>query len=327
MPNKHNDQRRHHFGKMKFKLRNWAEYDAGLRRRGSLTLWVTPEAVALWQAQPRTTPGGQRSFSDLAIETSLMLRLAFQLPLRQTEGLLGSIFELLEVELRAPDHSTVSRRAMSLKSMSKGCVLPAGPVNILIDSTGLKVYGAGEWLQEKHKVRARRTWRKLHLAVDANTGMVMAASLTDNDVGDPSQVDPLLDQIEAEIVSVMADGAYDGAPTYAAVASHGPHIQVIIPPPVTAVLGADSELNPTQRDQHIAMIADKGRLAWQAKTGYGQRALVETAMGRYKGIIGPKLRARSPAGQRAEAAAGVAVLNRMLSAGRPNSVRKSALSS
>lgn len=109
MPNKHNDQRRHHFGKMKFKLRNWAEYDAGLRWRGSLTLWVTPEAVALWQAQPCTTPGGQRSFSDLTIETSLMLRLAFGLPLRQTEGLLGSIFELLEVELRAPDHSTVSR--------------------------------------------------------------------------------------------------------------------------------------------------------------------------------------------------------------------------
>ncbi|BDU56938.1 hypothetical protein LTEGF4_26190 (plasmid) [Limnohabitans sp. TEGF004] len=124
------------------------------------------------------------------------------------------------------------------------------------------------------------------------------------------------------------DGAYDGAPTYAAVASHGEaDIEVVIPPPVTAVLSADAECNPTQRDKLIAVIAERGRLAWQAETGYGQRALVETAMGRYKGIIGPKLRARSAGGQRAEAIAGVAVLNRMLSAGRPNSVRKSAMAS
>ena len=251
-----------------------------------------------------------------------MLRLAFHLPLRQTEGLMTSIFELLEVALSVPDHSTLSRRAMKLTSISKGCRLPDGPVHLLIDSTGLKVFGAGEWLQEKHGARARRTWRKLHLAVDADTGTVMASILTGNDVGDPSQVAPLLDQIDAGIASVMADGAYDGAPTYDTVAAHGDDIAVIIPPHVTAVLSAAAAQNSSQRDKHIASIAVHGRLGWQKESGYGRRALVETAMGRYKAIIGRRLRARSLSGQRTETAVGVAVLNRMLHAGPPNSVRR-----
>ena len=150
----------------------------------------------------------------------------------------------------------------------------------------------------------------------------MASTLTGNDVGDPSQVAPMLDQIEETIASVTADGAYDGMPTYDVVAGHGEGVRVIIPPHVTAVLSADAEHNPSQRDRHILSIAVRGRLGWQEETDYGQRALVETAMGRYKAIIGPRLRARSSSGQKAEAAVGVAVLNRMLDAGRPDSVRR-----
>lgn len=306
---------------MKYKVTNWAEYDAGLRRRGSLTLWVTDAAMSAWHAAPRLTPGGQRCYSNLAIETGLMLRLAFHLPLRQTEGLMASVFELLGVSLDVPDHSTLSRRAMNLASVSNGCRLPDGPVHLLIDSTGLKVYGAGEWLQEKHGARARRTWRKMHLAVDADTGMIMASTLTGNDVGDSSQVAPLLGQVNAGIGSVTADGAYDGMPTYDAVAERAGDIPMIIPPHVTAVLSATADHHPSQRDRHITLMAAKGRLGWQKETGYGRRSLVETAMGRYKAIIGPSLRARSLPSQCTEAAVGVAVLNRMLHAGRPNSVR------
>jgi transposase len=322
MPNKHNASRRHHIPKMNFRVKNWAEYDAGLRRRGSLTLWVTPEVLDGWQAVRRTTPGGQSVYSELAIETGMMLRLAFHLALRQTEDLMASIFSLLGVSLSAPDHSTLSRRARTLALISKGCILADGPIHLLIDSTGLKVFGAGEWLQEKHGAKARRTWKKLHLAVDADTGMIMASTLTGNDVGDPSQVAPLLDQIDATIASVTADGAYDGMPTYDVVASHGRDINLIIPPHVTAVLSEDAGQNPSQRDKHILSIATHGRLGWQKETDYGQRALVETTMGRYKAIIGPCLRARSFSGQQTEAAVGVAVLNRMLDAGRPDSVRR-----
>jgi hypothetical protein len=322
MPNKHNAPRRHHIPKMKFWLKNWAEYDAGLRRRGSLTLWITPKVLDGWNAARRTTPGGQSIYSELAIETGMMLRLAFHLALRQTEGLMTSIFGLLDVPLSTPDHSTLSRRARTMESISRGCILPDGAIHLLIDSTGLKVFGAGEWLQEKHGAKARRTWKKLHLAVDADTGMIMASTLTGNDVGDPSQVAPLLDQIDATIASVTADGAYDGLPTYEVVAGHGEDVRVIIPPHVTAVLSAEAEHKPSQRDQHILSIAARGRLGWQEETDYGQRALVETAMGRYKAIIGPCLRARSFSGQTAEAAVGVVVLNRMLGTGRPVSVRR-----
>jgi len=276
MPNKHNSSRRHHIPKMKFQVKNWAEYDAGLRRRGSLTLWVTPEVLDVWKAARRTTPGGQSVYSELAIETGMMLRLAFHLALRQTEGLMASIFSLLGVSLTTPEHSTLSRRARTMKSISKGCILPDGPIHLLIDSSGLKVFGAGEWLQEKHGAKARRTWRKLHLAMDADTGMIMASTLTGNDVGDPSQVAPLLDQIDATIASVTADGAYDGMLTYDVVDSHEKEINVIISPHVTAVLSVEAALNPSQRDQHILSIAARGRLGWQEETDYGQRALVET---------------------------------------------------
>ena len=151
--------------------------------------------------------------------------------------------------------------------------------------------------------------------------MIVAQRLTDQDVDDPSQVGLLLDQIDDPIVQVTADGAYDGAPTYQTIAQRGDSIEVVIPPRATAIPSGEPD-TPTQRDRHLAMIAEQGRLAWQASTGYGQRSLVETTMGRYKTLIGPRLRARSFAGQQTEAAIGVAVLNRMLVAGRPNSVRR-----
>lgn len=324
MPNKFNADHRHHIPKMRHFVRNWPEYESGLRNRGNLTFWVTPQAMQLWPAQARSTPGGQSIYSNQAIQTSLMLRLVFGQALRQTEGLMRSIFQLLEIDLKAPDHTTLSRRSMTLKALPRQCALPAGPLHLLIDSTGLKLFGAGEWLQKKHGQKSRRSWRKLHLAVDASTGHIEASVLTGQDVDDPSQVGPLLDQIEHEVASVTADGAYDGEPTYERIAQRDTQIDVIIPPRVTAQPSAQFEAAPTTRDNHLLMIQSLGRLEWQEAYGYGKRALVETTMGRFKAIIGPKLRARDPRGQQAEANAAVAVLNRMLSAGRPNSVRTSA---
>ena len=153
------------------------------------------------------------------------------------------------------------------------------------------------------------------------SGMIVAQALADQDTDDPSQVAPLLDQIDDPIGQVTADGAYDGTPTYQTIAQHGDGIEVVIPPRSTSIPSGEPG-PPTQRDRHLAMIAEQGRLAWQATTGYGQRSLVETTMGRYKSLIGPRLRARGFAGQQTEAAVGVAVLNRMMAAGRPDSVRR-----
>ena len=241
--------------------------------------------------------------------------------LRQTEGLMNSVFDLMGLDIPVPDHTTLSRRAQQWTPPARrDPPLPDGPLHVLVDSTGLKVYGAGQWLEEKHGVRSRRNWRKFHLAVDANSGEIIAQRLTDQDTDDPSQVEPLLSQIDGGIDQFTADGAYDGKPTYRSVLQHSATASVVIPPRSTAV-ESGSAGPPGQRDKHIAAIAKDGRLQWQAATGYGKRALIETAIGRYKASIGRRLRARSFPAQQTEVAIGCAVLNRMLAYGRPESVR------
>jgi hypothetical protein len=302
---------------MAFKMRNWPAYEAGLRRRGSLTFWIEDGAPECWQT---LGPCGQARYTDVAIQTSLMLRTAFKLALRQTEGMITSVLPVMGLMLSAPDHNTVSRRSVTLPVIQPVSV-PQGPSYVLIDSTGLQVYGAGQWLEAKHGAKSRRTWRKLHLAVDSASGMIVAQTLTDQDAYDPSQVAPRLDQIDETIDQKTADSAYDGASTYQTIAQHGDGIEVVIPPRSTAVPSVELD-RPTQRGRHLAMITEQGRLAWQVAPGYGHRSLVETTMGRYKTLIGPWLRARGFAAQQTKVSVGVAVLNRMLAAGHPDSVRR-----
>src|SRR4051812_46749880 len=190
LPFKLNQDRRHHIPRQQHKVTNWPAYDASLRQRGSLTVWFTDEAIASWRAEPRTTRGGQPWYSELAILTALTLRAVFRLAYRQTEGLIGSLMRLLGLDLPIPDHTTLSRRAATLEVPRPRSSHHADPVHLLVDSTGLKLCGPGEWLVEKHGTKARRSWRKLHLGRDADTGQIVAATLTTHDVDDGSQVDP-----------------------------------------------------------------------------------------------------------------------------------------
>src|SRR3982750_160625 len=280
MPFKINAARRHHIPKQRRRITNWAEYDAALRQRGSLTVWFTEAAIAAWHAEPRTTPGGQPYYSDLAITTALTLKAVFRLALRQTEGLIGLVIRLLGLDLSVPDHTTLSRRAETLEVPRPRSGSDAEPVHLLVDSTGLKLCGAGEWLIEKHGTRKRRSWRKLHLGMDANTGQIVAAVLTDKDADDGAQVGPLLDQVTTSVVSFTADGAYDQEGVAAAVAARHPEAAVIVPPRSTAVPSDTAETAPTQRDQHLQAIAEMGRMGWQKASGYNIRARVEATMGR-----------------------------------------------
>jgi hypothetical protein len=186
MPYKANAARRHRIPRPKRKVTNWAAYDAALRQRGSLTVWVTDEAIAGWQAAPRTSPGGQPSYSDLAITTALMLRAVFHLALRQTEGLIASVLQRLGLDLPVPDHSTIARRArtVTLPGQPRSS---SGPLHLLVDSTGLKLCGPGERLIEKHGTKKRRSWKKLHVGVDAQSGRIVAATLTDRDIDDAAR--------------------------------------------------------------------------------------------------------------------------------------------
>jgi len=321
LPFKLNADRRHHIPKQKFKVTNWHDYDASLRQRGSLTVWVTDEAIAAWTAEPRTTRGGQRTYSAVAILTALTLRAVFRLALRQTEGLIGSVIRLLGLDLAVPDHSTLSRRAETLEVPRPGARAGAEPLHLLVDSTGLKLCGAGEWLHEKHGTKVRRSWRKLHLGLDAGTGQIVAFLLTSKDVDDGSQIGPLLDQIPDPIASFTGDGAYDQDGVTASVATRHPQAAIIVPPRANAVPSETAETAPTQRDHHLQQIAEHGRMAWQKASGYTKRARAETSMARFKQVIGDGLRSHTDERRAAEVEVAVHVLNRMLELGRPNSVR------
>src|SRR3954447_16910669 len=321
MPFKANAARRHHIPKQRRRITNWAEYDAALRQRGSLTVWFTEEAIAAWRAEPRTTRGGQPWYSPLAILTALTLRAVFRLALRQTEGLIGSILRLLGLDLAVPDHTTLSRRVATLEVPRPRPAAGGGPVHLLVDSTGLKLGGPGEWLAEEHGTRTRRAWRKLHLGVDAGAGRMEAVELTGHETDDGSRVGPLLDQVDGAVASFTGDGAYDREDVYGACAERHPGAAVVVPPRGDAVPSAAAETAPTQRDRHLRLIAERGRLGWQKASGYNRRALAEVAISRYKRVIGDTLRSRTDGHQATEVTMAVHALNRMLELGRPESVR------
>ena len=321
MPFKLNQHRRHHIPKQIHKVMNWREYDASLRQRGSLTIWFTDDAIEGWRAQPRTTQGGQPSYSSLAILTTLTLKAVFHLALRQTEGLIGSVIALLGLDLAVPDHSTLCRRAETLEVPRPKPRRDGEPLHLLVDSTGLKLCGAGEWLVEKHGTKTRRSWRKLHIGLDADTGQIVAATLTRKEVDDGAEVGPLLDQVAALVSSFTADGAYDQEGVSAAVAERYPEAAIIVPPRSTAVPSEMAETAPTQRDRHLQDITEHGRAAWQKASGYTKRARIEAAMSRFKRVIGDGLRSRTDQRRATEVDVAVHALNRMLELGRPISVR------
>ncbi len=324
MPYKANEARRHKIPRARYKVTNWPDYDRARQRRGSLTVWVTPEALAAWPPPRTGRRGRSRHYSDIAIESGHLLRLAVGQPWRQTEGLLRSLAALLGVDVGVPDDTTFARRSPGLTlAPPLARAQRTGPVRGVIDATGLKVYGAGEGLVETHGERGRRTWRKLPLAVDPDSGAILASALTTSEEGDASLVGPLLDQIAGPIAAVTADGAYDGEPVDRAVAERQPEppAAVIIPPRAGAVASPTAATAPSPRDRHIRLIEDGGGMGWQKAVGYGRRSLGETAVFRYKAIIGRGLRARTPPAQKTEARVACSVLNRMTRLGMPASRR------
>jgi hypothetical protein len=316
MPYKHNESRRHKIKKSGYKVTNWHDYNNGLRQRGDFTIWFTEEAIVDWHPAKTGARGRPKEYSDIAIETAVFIRQVFHLPLRQTEGLMNSLARVMKAEITIPDFSCISKRSITLPRHILAKAMEPGSL-VIVDSTGLKVYGKDEWHQEKHDVPARRTWRKLHLAIDEKH-QVLACELTTPEIGDPTAVPDLLAQITTPFDIFMGDGAYDGEPVSQAVLDKQPDAQVVIPPHKTAVV---SSTGNTQRDQHIQTITQQGRIAWQQKTGYNLRNHVELAMQRYKRIFGNTMKARALPQQKTEAWISAAALNRMTNLGMPVSVK------
>ncbi len=304
--------------KSQYRVSNWPEYEAGLQRRGDLTIWLSDTALDAWRAPASGRPGGQRRYADIAIEAALTIRMVFHLPLRQTEGFLRSVAHLLDVDLPIPDHTTLSRRLKKLGDIRCRRLVTDRPIHLLIDSTGLRIH-----VGHLRNPPRNRAWRKLHLAVDADTGEILASELTSRRTHDATQVPALLEQIDDPLASVSADGAYDAAVVYEATQerAEGRTVRVLIPP------GRNAQLNPRpstalrERNRNIRSIRELGRREWHARSGYSRRSLVENAVYRYKTIIGRSMRSRTLEGQRVEVQLACGILNTMTRLGMPDSYR------
>ncbi len=315
---KYPKRRQYKYAKSQYRVRNWSEYEAGLKKRGDLTVWLSDDALQGWRVPASGKPGGQRTYSDVAIEAALTIRMVFHLPLRQTEGFLRSLAQLLEVDLPIPDHTTLSRRLRKLGKIQFRTIPTDRPIHLLIDSTGLRIH-----VGHLRKPPKRRAWRKLHLAVDADTGEILASDLTGRRTADCARVPVLIEQIDDRLASVSADGAYDAAAVYEAAQAKGQGhaVRVLIPP------GRDAQLNPRpsgaqrERNRNIRSIRELGRRRWHTRSGYSKRSLVENTVFRYKTIIGRSMRSRSFDGQRVEVQLASKILNTMTLLGMPDSYR------
>lgn len=304
-----------------YRVKNWRDYDKSLVQRGSLTFWIDEVALTQWVYQGPAQQGAQYDYSDSAIQMVLTMREVFRLTNRATEGLMRSLFQLLKVDLKVPDHSTLSRRGKTLKAK-----LPKraqGELHLVLDSSGLKVYGEGEWKVRQHGWSKRRTWRKMHVTIDVESGEIQAALLTEASIHDAEVGPDLLKQVEQPIASVSADGSYDRRNVYEALAVQAPNAQVNIPPRRDAKIWqhGNCQQPPLARDENLRQIRRVGRKQWKEESGYHRRSLAETAMFRFKTIFGDHLSARRFETQSAQFEVRCRALNQMTHLGMPHSVK------
>ena len=310
-----------------YRIKNWSSYNRALIARGSLTVWLDDSLWCQWYDQRPSQRGAQFVYSDPTIEWMLTMRVLFGLPLRQTQGFIQSLLDLMGLALVVPDYSTLSRRqgALRVGLPKKQPDSPASPMHLVVDSTGLKVYGEGEWKVRQHGWTKRRTWRKLHVGVNEATGEVVAQTLTSHRLDDASQVVDLLTQVDEAVEAVGGDGAYDKQKVFDTLATppSGPPIRPIIALRKDAIIQqhGNGKGPPLARDEILRAIRRKGRKGWKQASGYHRRSLAETQIYRYKHLIGDKLKARSFANQQVESRIGCAILNRMIQQGKPQSDR------
>jgi Transposase DDE domain len=304
-----------------YRVQNWSDYENALVQRGSITFWMSEEFEKIWLYTGKKQRGSQFEYSDKAIEIMLTLKEIFHLPNRSVEGFVRSLFQMMKIDLPVPDHTTLSKRNKTLKvNLPKQS---AGSLNVVMDSTGLKVYGEGEWKVRKHGYSKHRTWRKLHLGGNPDNGEILAVVLTGNNISDDAVVKEMLTQIEQALLACAADGAYDKRKVYDALNEHSPEVDILIPPRKNAHIWqhGNSKEERLKRDENLRYIRQHGRQQWKDNSGYHIRSLAETFMFRLKTIFGDNLSARLLETQMIQARIRCAALNKMTHLGMPESYR------
>lgn len=301
--------------KAKYKISNWKQYNQALINRGSVTFWVDEAAIQSWHCKEHHGKRGRGfTFTDSAIETALMIKGIFKLPLRALQGFLDSIFVLMDVPLKSPSYSCISKRAKTVEVQYR---LPSrGPIaHVVIDATGLKVFGEGEWKMRKHGKEKRRIWRKLHLAIDASSHEVISAVVSLESVGDNEALPTLLNPLRRKTAQVSADGAYDTKACHQVLRRKG--IKPTIPPRSNAGYWEDGH----PRNEAVRALKSGQLEEWKRETDYHQRSLSETGMYRYKKLLSPQLALRDYDAQVGEALANVKAMNKVIRLGMPVSYR------
>jgi len=302
-----------------YRVRNWPEYEKALVQRGSITFWLSDDFEKVWLYAGEKQRGSQFDYSDKAIEIMLTIKEVFHLTNRGVEGFVRSVFGMQNIYLPVPDHSTLSKRGTTL--MVKLPKKTNGSMNLVLDSTGLKIYGEGEWKVRKHGYSKHRTWRKLHVGTNPDNGEIQVAVLTGNSTTDDAVVKEMLAQIEQTLLSCAADGAYDKRKVYDALNEHSPDVEILIPPRTNAHIWqhGNSKGERLKRDENLRYIRKHGRQQWKQDSGYYMRSLAETIMFRLKTIFGDKLSARLLETQTTQALIRCLALNRMTPLGMPES--------
>lgn len=307
--------------KDKYKALNWRSYNEGLKQRGSITIWIGKEVLSQWRERIKSGKRGRaKTYSDLAILTCLTVRKVYHLALRQSEGFVNSFFNQLGISQPVPDYTTLCRRASALGVELNQAGIK-GVTDITVDSTGLKVYGEGEWKVRKHGWGKHRTWMKMHIGVAIDTQQIELVVLTDNSVDDGEPVEEMLNSLKEnkKVKSFRGDGAYDKEKVRKQLWES--QIEQIIPPQHNAVKSKGDKPWLQSRDQTIEAIKQMGRKKWKQSVGYHKRSLAETAMYRYKTILGNHLQSREFRNQAVEAKIGCRILNKMILLTKPISVK------
>ena len=310
-------------GKKKYKVRNWKEYNEALVNRGRILFWITEEAMQKWEEQQKTGKRGKpKVFSDTAIQTALTLQQVFRIPLRQTEGFLASILAKIDTTLKIPDFTTLCKRTKTLRVSIRVRPIRNEPIHLIVDSSGVKVYGEGEWKVRKHGWSKHRTWKKIHIGFDEETGDILLGEVTSNDKADGDMLTSLLAELPEETVvdQISADGAYDKRKCYDAIRKRKiPH--VAIPPQHNAKIWrhGNTKAERHARDENLRRIRMIGRRHWKAEANYHRRSLSETGMFRLKTVFGDRVSARTDESQRTQLLLRCYALNKMTTLGMPKS--------
>ena len=314
--------------KDKYRTRNWKQYNQSLVNRGSITFWFDEYSISKWYSVERTDkPGRPETYSDDAIRCGLMIKAMFRTALRALQGFVQSLIKILGLDLVCPHYTVFCRRAKGLQIPVRKLLKPGENLNVVFDSTGVKVYGEGEWKVRKHGYSKRRTWRKVHVGMCADSGQIVVSAMTSNNVSDDEAMIYMMEALEGiPLGDVLGDGAYDTIDCREAIHDRGG--RQIIPPDKSAKLQGKTPLPCLlERDEAIRKIreyGDEGRKYWKQEIGYHRRSRVETLMFRYKTVLGDRLTARKEQTQAAEVAIKLNVLNRMTELGMPKSYKVTA---